>query len=128
MVFQTELKDPTNEITIIADEELFLKDDIIRQLISLLDNLSTNIESGLKQLSSSRTNLTANYSFETNDDRSWNQTLIFDQFPDSNPKQTFNITDQFRLTEFAPQRSVRDLIIQMYNNFGLVSIEIEISQ
>lgn len=125
-MFQVSLKDPENEIVITSDIKLRVDDPIIKELLGLLKTLTVNIDSGLKELSASRTNGTTNYSFETNDGRLWNQTISFDQFPDPNPKQTFNITDGFRLTEFEPHEAVRDLIIRLYNEINLKSITIEI--
>jgi len=126
MVFATKLNDDHHEIEIVSDKELLLSDNIIRRMILLLNDLSDKIDSGLKELQCTRENGFINYTFETNDGRIWNQSIEFAQYPDTDPKLTFNVTSGFKLSEFAPHRDIRYLIIQMTNEIGLVSMVLEV--
>ena len=125
-MFDLRLKDDHHDVKINSDVEIRLDSRIIMELISNLHHLSTSIDGGLKKLKCDRNGLTADYSFDTNDGRKWKQQLIFLQYPDSNPKQTFNVTDGFALNEFTPHRLIRDIVIRLLNDFGMVDIKIDV--
>lgn len=127
MVYKLELKDTHYQVIINSDVEISLNSRIINELIINLDLLSTAINGGLKELECIRTNGICNYSFETNNGRTWNQQIIFSQYPDLDPRQTFNVTDQFTLKEFNPHRIIRDIVIRLVNEYKMKDIKIEVS-
>lgn len=49
------------------------------------------------------------------DGRVWKQTITFDTPRD--PKMTFNISDEWRLSEFSNQRDVRDTFVILANDY-----------
>ena len=125
-MYKLELKDEHYNVKINSDKEIRLDVRITGELISNLNLLSTAINGGLKKLKCDRNGLVSDYSFDTNDGRKWKQQLIFAQYPDLNPKQTFDVQDGFALNEFTPHRLIRDIIIRLLNDYGLVDIKIDV--
>ena len=125
-MYKLELKDEHYNVKINSDKEIRLDARITGELIANLNLLSTAINGGLKKLKCERNGLVSDYSFDTNDGRKWNQQLIFAQYPDLNPKQTFDVSDGFALNEFTPHRLIRDIVIRLLNDFEMVDIKIDV--
>lgn len=60
------------------------------------------------------------YRIELKDGRVWSQTLEFDSAAD--PKMTFDVPNQWRLSEFQLQRSIRDQIVAIVPALGITEI------
>ena len=61
------------------------------------------------------------YRFVAQDGRIWNQTINLGI--DSNPGMTFQVPDEWRLSEFEPNRVLRALCIQMIRDYGITKVE-----
>jgi hypothetical protein len=55
------------------------------------------------------------YKINTVDGRIWKQTITFDNVRD--PKMTFNMSDLWRLSEFAQQRNLRDVFVALVGSY-----------
>lgn len=55
------------------------------------------------------------YKINCADGRIWKQTITFDISRD--PSMTFNVNDNWRLSEFANQRALRDTFVQLVNDY-----------
>ena len=66
------------------------------------------------------------FNWDHNDGRKWKQTVNFNTNP-TNPKLTFDINDAnaFSDTETLPHVAIRRLIIDMYNDLGIIYVKAE---
>lgn len=62
------------------------------------------------------------YSYSTVDGREWHQHLFFDSDP-MDPGQTFDVSDQFKVSEFANHRPLREHVVELHNEIGLTNFE-----
>lgn len=62
------------------------------------------------------------YAFLHRDGRQWMQTLIVDNPND--PKMNFNFPNQWRLSEFASHRRIRDLCVVLIRDYGLSELTV----
>ena len=63
------------------------------------------------------------YRLNAEDGRLWKQTLRFDN--PSNPGQTFDVDDFWRLPEFQPHRVIRDSVILLTARIGLLEVDVK---
>jgi len=63
------------------------------------------------------------YTFETQDGRKWKQTIRV--YPTLNTStMSFNVADLWRVDEFADGRPIRDLLITLSKQYGIVSVKL----
>lgn len=93
-----------------------------QEWISFIQDLeSFNSLVPLKRLDFTQTSSNVyDYKIKAEPNRNWNQVLTFDNASD--PMQTFNVPDGFRLSEFRHQRAVRDCLVALNNKFSITSI------
>jgi hypothetical protein len=60
------------------------------------------------------------YRIDLKDGRKWRQVLFFPA--GGEPTMTFNVADQWALSEFAPHRAIRDLTIALVQQHGATKI------
>ena len=63
------------------------------------------------------------YRIEAVDGRKWKQTLRFLSAADTDPAMSFNVTDEWRLSEFKFHREIRDTVV-MLHKIGCQRIEV----
>jgi hypothetical protein len=59
------------------------------------------------------------------DGRKWKQDIMLGEPPDPDPTMTFNVGDQWRLSEFATFRVVRDHLIALVIKYGLTDCDVD---
>ena len=64
------------------------------------------------------------YRIDLVDGRVWLQFLDFVAFDDTDPKQEFDVSDGWKLTEYTLQRSIREALIGLVNAIHLETCEI----
>ena len=65
------------------------------------------------------------YEIELGDGRKWNQELTYTDPQDVDPPMTFDIEDEWRLSEFGRQRDIREQLMHLKIEHGATAIEIE---
>src|SRR3990167_5555656 len=65
------------------------------------------------------------YDIELDDGRMWSQELSYADPQDIDPPMTFDIADEWRISELSRQRDIRDLLMHLKIEHGATKIEIE---
>lgn len=63
------------------------------------------------------------YRIELVDGRLWRQRIDFSTTPDD-PLMTFNVSDEWKVSEFALNRPTRDELVRLYTAVGLRALDI----
>ena len=95
----------------------------------IVASLAATLESGLKKLDLKRLGvapLTYKYSFTTNDNRTWTQTMIFSAVTDPSPTNVIDVpAPGFRDSEFLPHHTnLRRKLIEMINRYDITKLEV----
>jgi hypothetical protein len=65
------------------------------------------------------------YRFWLTDGRQWRQNILFASAEDGDPTMTFNVSDGWRLGEFAPQRTWRQLMVTLRTELNATEVRID---
>lgn len=122
MSFLLELKNSQRSMEI--ETELFLSfaETPVLALSQALDVLGEAVP--LAHFETVRTEVNE-YSYEIRaaDGRLFRQTFLFAETP--TPGMTFDVPQRWQLSEFALHRPLRDLIVTLIRDFGLIKLEVD---
>jgi hypothetical protein len=65
------------------------------------------------------------YQVKASDGLLWTQTITFASQADPDPQMTFSVLAGWKLSEFAQQRTIRDMLIKCVNLFGASTIKFD---
>lgn len=63
-----------------------------------------------------------NYTIDALDGRKWRQDIEFASAQDFDPGMKFNVTDYWKLSEFALHREIRNYLVEMHARLGASSV------
>lgn len=118
---QLELKDGTKTLEIISVTVLTIGEPDIISLNEYLDKMNTLVPLTKFEVKQDTVDTTKyKYRFDADDLRVWKQEIFTDPVEFD---MTFNVTDKWKLSQFAAQRPIRDIVIRLIKNFGISKIE-----
>jgi len=108
----------TSTLLVTSDSELAIF--LVRYLQKLNDVAPVDIFT-IEPIGGSGLSFT--YFIKLKDGRQWHQTLTFPS-GGGEPSMTFNVTDMWKLSEFALQRPLRDLVVKSISSLGVSDISV----
>lgn len=110
------------------EAELALDDKKVTTLLELAQALYDSVPLSTIEVTrmASGSGWTFTYEIRAADDRTWTQTILFPATVDPDPPMTFDVPEGWRrVAEFQHARGLRNHIIDMINNAGLIRLLIE---
>jgi len=113
--------------TVVVSQPVTLSSRAFANLSQTLDALYQAIP-GLKSVKFSESATIGVFVYQLEDfgGRKWKQTVDL-RTDNVNPTVTLNITDSFKISESAYQRSLFDVLLELVKQFGLTKYEIQFS-
>lgn len=63
------------------------------------------------------------YEIKRVDGKKWNQVIVFDD--ESDPLMTFDVSDEWRLSEFRPHRIIRNILVELYKTHRVIDFTVK---
>jgi hypothetical protein len=118
-----DLSCPLHSLKITSSGTCSLDDSRVLTLLSLVKDMNTIVLIDDLIFKESATPNLFDYKIVLKDTRQWKQTIDFSTGTGPNTTHTFNVNDGWKLSEYAPQRAIRDLLIVMKTDLGISDLK-----
>lgn len=114
---------PLHSLEITSSVACSVDDTRVLTLMGLVKSMNTVVLIDTLVFKESLTPEVFDYKINLKDGRQWKQTIDFTTGTGQNTTHTFNVNDGWKLIEYAPQRTIRDLIISMKTDFDITELK-----
>ena len=122
---QLTINDDTRRVTFRCTSPLLYTDPNVIALLAKCDFMQALTPLTLIKFDRVGQTLKWTYEISLVDGRLWTQEINYDSPTDPDPPMTFNVSDEWRRSEFSRQREIRDLLTSMKASHGLEKATIE---
>lgn len=114
---------PMHSLKITSSVMCSMDDSRVLTLVSLVKAMNTVVLLDDIVFKESATPDVFDYKITLKDGRQWKQTIDFTTGTGGNTTHTFNVGDGWKMSEYAPQRGIRDLLITMKADFDITDLK-----